>query len=433
MTIRLFEVVLLLNLTGLFSFVGIQVGLSIAVSTAVMLAFLGYYAFANYRSVIWYMKIREIFLWASFIFFWPLLTLLYSEFKDFRAVGVNLYLILLMLGSAIWAARVGVERVRRIFMLAGIIAGAGLILSLLKADYFQSVAEAANAKSWYLGRAFGFYLQPNMAAVNLSFIFALLLPILASSKPRHFGPTTAVFAALVFVTGSRGGILIAITLLLYAYFITHGTRQARISGQKGKLIAVLLTVVSLWSAWQILQILGTENSQNDKPAYTVIDRLQAVGAMDWGGGGLSETAIARIIAFSEHTRGITDSPLIGFGLASSQNSVESGLLTFPSHNQFLELAYNFGIPFMVLFIYILAVLWGRCHQNLATLNAGLNPARMLAIAATLSAVFSNNMLNSRVFFSVLGVILAIKYVPLRVYRREIYIISGDSDSLRVVN
>lgn len=418
MLTRTFEIVLFLNLTGLFSFLAVQIGVPIAAMSAVIMAFLFVYLFVNYRYVVCLLKNRTVFFWCLFVFLWPAATLFYSEVNDVRANAVNLYLVMLLLSSAIWFSKVGFDKASSVFVVAGIVTVAGLILSLISSAYFEAVATAANARFEYHGRAFGFFLQPNVAAENLCFMFVLLLPFMATRGVSSTIAVSAVFAFAVLITGSRGGMIIAFAMLVYAHVLTNDTFTRSMGQNLGKRIAItsglLVTIVAT------TQIVGVVSGDSNAQGFSLADRVSAFTSLDFAGGGMMETALSRFGAFAEHWPGIVENPVLGQGVATSQNFAASGRFLFASHNQYLQVAFDLGLPALVFFCYLIFRLW-RLSKNPVSkvLNRGINPTMLLVIAMVPAGMFSNSILNSRVFFIVLGALLACHCLPVQVFKDRI--------------
>lgn len=419
MLTRCFELILLLNLTGLFSFVAIQLGIPIAAMSGAILAFLLLYLLVHWQHALWFARKKDVFLWIVFVFAWPALTLLYAEVRDLRANAINLYLVALMLSTAIWLSRVGITRARGLFVTAGVIVILGLLLSLIRNDYFQAVAEAADARFAYLGRAFGFFLQPNMAAQNTSFLYAILLPIVASRRSRITYLTSGVFAAAVLLTGSRGGIIIGLSLVIYVHILAEDIARRGVSRKFwGKLGAVFVIALALLSANEIAKVTSVNSHSSPSAESTLTDRIGAMASLDLVGGGLGESAAARYIALVEHWQGITQRPLLGFGVAASNNFSSTGRLTFSSHNLFVQIAFDLGLPAVALLLYLLYRLWKSARTAGAFQIYGINPAMTLLIAIVLASMFSNSILYSRVFFAVLGAMFALRYWPVPMRRTD---------------
>lgn len=153
--------------------------------------------------------------------------------------------------------------------------------------------------------------------------------------------------------------------------------------------------------------------------YSLTARIGAIQSLDLHSGGLEETAGARYVALVEHWQGIAQRPLLGLGAGASSNLSANGGLMFASHNQYLQIAFDLGLPALTLFVYLLFRLWNSAKKVDAYRIYGCNPAVVLFIAVTMACLFSNSILHSRVFFVVLGGIFALQFVPAQVNRRNV--------------
>ena len=386
------------------------------------------YLLVNASRALWLVKKRAVLLWIAFVFLWPLLTVPYAPVFDIKAIGLNLYMVLLMIATAVWVSRCGVERAGRLLVAAALVTVFGLVLSMFASDYFAAVAEAANAHATYKNRAFGFFLQPNMAAENASFMFAVLVTPLALRSVSEVAVATLIFVVAIMVTGSRGGMIIAFAVLAYAFvFSASPTTVLKKSVVTKQIAGVVAVVLAVFFVSQIIDLVSSSGGRVAGEGFTLADRVRAVLTLDIKAGGLVETAVSRYIALQEHFAGILSSPIVGQGMAASQNLAARGSLTYASHNQYLQVAYDLGIPAMIVYLYLIIELWKNADSPVARhLTGGVQSARLLVISMALAGLFSNSILNSRVFFIALGVVIAMRYAPVQVFRRNVSLSTIDS-------
>lgn len=167
----LFCILLLLNLTGLFSFIAPQFRVNIAAVSLVLLFLNCLYIIVNHKIALRIFHKKLTFYWFIFLIIWPLLTIIYAPEINLRAIGIQVYFFTLLLATLVYITRNGFKSFHRIVAVAIVISFFGLILSMFKSDFFQSVSSISGKKSVYQGRAFGFFMQPNRAARNLVFLF----------------------------------------------------------------------------------------------------------------------------------------------------------------------------------------------------------------------------------------------------------------------
>ncbi len=396
----------MLNLTGLFSFVAAGLGIPIALATASMLCVIGLYLIRNYKRALLTLRKKDFFYWSCFMILWPMATLVYSDFLDLRALAVNTYLVALAFATAIFVTKVGAQKSARVFLASACITVAGLLLSILHADFFRTVAEVADAKSDYLGRAYGFFLQPNSAANNLSFLYVVVVSISLAQHNASQQIATAVFVLSLLLTGSRSGVAVGMTLVIYVLSVQ--TRKSGFFAKRGFLktvTAVTMIVAVFVAADDVSRRL--ENNASSRADFGLYDRLQSIQKLDIGERGTGSVA-ARLVVFFEHLEGIRSRPLFGFGLAGSSNLVEAGSLSNTAHNQYLQIAFDYGVAAPVIFALLLIRLY-RFGRRFPPEIYPFDPAAMLAVATAVACIFSTDVLNSRVFFAALGFILGLTY------------------------
>lgn len=404
---RVFATVLLLNLTGLFSFVAINVGLPIAAMSAGILAFLLFYVGVNYRCAYWFFQKKVVFLWIVLIFLWPAVTTVYSINPNLRMNAINLYLVTLAIATAVWLSRAGMQRARWVFVGAFVITITGLLLSLVQNEYFQSVADAADARYSYYGRAFGFFLQPNMAAINLTFLYVLVLPYLANSRASIAYLVSAVFFTSVLLTGSRGGIVVGLAAVLYVHLSSLETRRLFTLRRVGLAIVVAAVIgMAVLVANRVSDSTSAANAPTSQ--FALADRLDALQSLDLDSP-TSGSISARILVIAQHAEGIADRPILGHGIGASSHMAATGRFAYTAHNQYVQVAYDFGIPALGLFAFLLYKLWNMATGSEFRDAYGINPILAILIAAGLASIISHSILTSRVFFAALGALIAMHY------------------------
>ena len=109
--------------------------------------------------------------WFVLLGVWPLLTTVYAPALYIREMGLQLYYLSLFLGMFIFTSVNGVRTSQKLFIIALLITIPGLVLSVIYPDLFQSLVEVTDNRIEYQGRAFGLFMQPNIAAICVLFIF----------------------------------------------------------------------------------------------------------------------------------------------------------------------------------------------------------------------------------------------------------------------
>lgn len=407
----LYSLVLLLNLTGLFSFTAPLLGVKVAAVSAAMLVFnllyLGYRAPLTWRV----MQRPLVLVWAVILCWWPLLTAIYAPVVSTRHLGLQLYNLSLVLGAAVFTIANGWPALRRLAGLAVAVTAFGLVLSWMEPGLFTAVSRLTQSREQYGGRAFGFFLQPNMAAENTIYMSVLWM---AGDRVVSVARTWArvvTMALTVLVTGSRSGFAAAslIGILGVAQSgVRAGLRHRLSRGVRLLKAAVVLLVAS----GSFFLLLSTVNTSSEGLLSGSLQRASSVLALDSGRRvAVDGSAVERVVAIAQYAGLVAQRPFGGYGLGSSDNFRERGLLIRSSHNAFIEASLNFGIPYVVAMV--VALLATVRHGNRQAVEGGLGTGVVLQLVAAiaLTGMVSNTILDSRVLLVALGAVIGALIAP----------------------
>jgi hypothetical protein len=217
---RVIEIIIVLNVTGLFSFFAPPAGVKIWVITAVMMTLFGLYITFNIFSLIKMMSITRILVMQfNIVLVWPLLTGLYSNFVTLDAVLYVVFPFFLISASAILVFRNGIKVMNRIILISIALTGIGALANIFFPDYFIAVGILADTNVFdQKGRISGFLMQPNSFGM-VSVI--LLIGYLLVQQPSNFDIVFyIVFMSTLFcilLSGSRSA-LIAVGLVACFYY-----------------------------------------------------------------------------------------------------------------------------------------------------------------------------------------------------------------------
>jgi O-antigen ligase len=416
---RLYSAVLFLNLTGLFSFLAAALGVSIgATSAALLLAnalYLGYYA----RHTLCLIRQRAILSWIVIIGVWPLLTALYAPAPTPRHIGLQLYYSSLLLAAGVF---VYLNKWSGIRVLAGWALATtflGLTLSWLDPEYFATATELAQAPREYGGRAFGFFLQPNMAAANSVFLALVWMATPKSYSSRRLILYLTGVLVIVLSTGSRAGFLIALSvtaaLIFYRAYRQH-PRSLRLDATLRAARATAVVVIGVGVT------VGTLMVARERLTGTLLEegaaRTSALMAPN-GSAQLSSdvSATLRLLAFRQHTSLIARRPIFGYGLGTTYYYRETGYrISIASHNAYIEAALNYGLLYLAALLWLLFLLTRHPNKHRVQSTLHSNVVTQLLIAMLLAGLASNTVLGSRVLLITLGTVLAAISFPRQVFR-----------------
>jgi O-antigen ligase len=228
-----------------------------------------------------------------------------------------------------------------------------------------------------LGRAAGFFMNPNQAGAALVLGLALSLGVVA---PRWRLPFLVFVSAGVALTLSRGALL-GLTLVILALFVTG--RDLRPS-QVVK--AVLAVGILGYAAWQVFaaEFESRFSIDPDLVRDRILWILDPSGRSDF-------SQADRLLLAERGWLQFVASPFWGTGLGST----ELWEVSQSTHNLYLMLASDFGLAGFLVFPFIVAIAVGR---RVFSLTGGIAAAFLL-----MWGLLSHNPLTE--FYMMLGIAL----------------------------
>lgn len=410
----LFRFVLLINLTGLVTLAAPVIGLPIASVSILLLALNLLYL--CYRWPVTWRLLTARSLWPWFVLFlvWPIATVFYTPLVDSRRIGLSVYYMSLFLSVAVFVLVRGWHAFRSVVGMAILLTALGLGLSWLRPSAFAVAAELANATTDYGGRAFGFFLQPNVAAESTIFMYVVWF---ASGMLRKLPKASVEGLGLVVMvgsTGSRAGILIAVGLmtLLLLDTMQRQTGKTRARWSSGvRLVtgtaafAIIIAVVGIGvvtiEARMSLSGIGwlLQRDEVSAPGQQVTEASEDASV------GL------RVFSLQQHATLVAERPFTGYGLGATARLLEAEQVTIATHNEFMEIAVNFGLFYVVLFC---ALLYGLIkHPQRRHVEGALKSNAYIQIVVVLivGCLASNTILESRTVIAVVGALQVLLLYP----------------------
>lgn len=437
---RIFFVVLLLNLTGLFSFIAPLFGVNIAIVSLVLLALNCFYLTVNYKVALRVFRKKHILYWFIFLVCWPLLATTYAQVKNFRELVLQMYYFTLLFATAIYLLRNGFKAFHRLVTVAVAVTIFGLILSLFMEDFFQSVASITYNDLEYGGRAYGFFMQPNQAARNFILLFIAWFAGLRKTKTHIVFLSLLGLLVLVSLTGSRGGFVVAFAAV-FLIFINKSIRVRKpfkILILPKYIITLLLVLGCFLACIPLVLNFLSANLPKQVSSFDVTDRIKAISQMklaEEDSKGRS-TIAGRLEVFERYLAMIYEHPILGNGFGSTTIFQDEGILGRSSHNQYLEIAFETGVFRLVFYLFLLVAIHidprrKRIEQSLHT-----NSYVQFLTVVVLAGMVSNTVLDSRVLYCVLGCFIAMLISPKTVTTGDVLMNNTQSlkyvsDSLRI--
>ena len=412
---KIISLILLLNLTGLFSFIAPHFNVDIAAVSLVLLILNCLYLAVNHKVARRIFRKKHIFYWFIFLLFWPLLATIYAPAINFRELGLQVYYFTLLLAVVVYLLRNGFESFHRIITIAIAITVAGLILSMFKSEYFQSVASIIDNRLAYQSRAYGFFMQPNLAALNSILLFIAWFAVLR--KPKIFTVLLSSVGLLVLVTltGSRGGFVMAVAVISLI-FINKSIRVRKpltILISPKSIITFLLVSGCFLACIPLLLSFLTANLPKHIGNFDVIARINAMSQMK-----LTEkdsknksTVTKRLQVLKQYSAMVCEHPILGNGFGSTTILQDKGLLGRSSHNQYLKIAFETGIFRLAFYLLLLLSIYVHPRRKRIERLLHTNSYAQLLMVVMLASMVSNTVLDSRVLYCIMGCFIAMLIFP----------------------
>jgi O-antigen ligase len=403
---RIFIFVLLLNLTGLFVFIALRLKVNIVTVSLVLLGLNCLYITVNYKLALRIFRNKHIFYWSIFLLLWPLLATSYAPVINFRELGLQVYYFTLLLATIAYLLRNGSKSFHYIITAAFVVTIVGLILSMFTVNLFQTGSSNDQLNIRYQGRAFGFFMQPNLAAMSLNLLFVAWFAGLRKTRFLTMFLSTFGLLILVSLTGSRAGFISA-AAIVFLIFVNRSIRTKKpftiLISPKSVITFFLVLGCFQASLPSILSFLKA-NLPNRVDNFDVINRIHAISEMNFSektSQGTS-TVAKRLSAIDQYTPGIMEHPILGNGFGSITFLQAKGILGRSSHNQYLKIAFETGIFHLVFYLFILGLIYMDPKRKQIERAFHTNSYSQLLTVIILAGLVSNAVLNSRVLYCVLG-------------------------------
>ncbi len=413
----IYFVVIVLNATGIFRFAALPLHVSIGEISAVLFALNLFYLAIKARRTAPLLLRGDFGAWLFVLLAWPLLTLLYSPTINAREIGLLAYNATLFFGVAVYALSNGLPSLRRAFSASLLITIAGMALSLIAPGHFTAVADLANARTDYMGRPFGFFLQPNSLAVSIGFLFIAWYALRQRKGVLFDVAAIGGFLLLELVTGSRSGILVA--GVTGALILGHSWRSRLFSGRLLVTIGVLAICVG-GAAAALNLYLSRVGSTTVRREVDLIDRMQAMLSLKLNPQGGVEDDISvqkRMETQAVYWDLVMQKPLLGHGFGADSHYQETGVIRLSAHSDALTRAMEQGLLCPIVFVWMLLRLyWRRGRRDLEDFFETNATAQFVFITIPLFA--GSSIFDERTFFVVLGVFVVVAICPAYLFQRD---------------
>lgn len=318
-----------------------------------------------YRSVV--LKVileRKIFIFYIIIFCAiPALGVFLSPYTMIRYIGYNVLSALLLLNVIIFIQQEGFLIFKKLVFFSFITTLAGLLVSYIAPELFRKIANLqASAMNSYgvldvvkvssaeHARAFGFYMQPNVAYTGI--LFHLYILTTAYFNTNFFGRLFLYISSFgaILLTGSRGGFVMFFVFIMTIFIseVKNGCRNK--FNQKVSLLkyvpSYLVLGISLSFIVITLMVFG-KGSDSDE-GFNVVQKITSTFFPAQSGYGVSNdiSVLSRFdaqIVYLERIFGDFFGLIFGNGTGAAKYYRYFGEIPTASHNNFLEMTFAHGI------------------------------------------------------------------------------------------
>jgi len=425
--------VILLNFTNLYTFGAGLSGISFRVIGMAFILFMLCYCMLNLNVLERIFRARSIPIFLILFYLVPLLTIIYSPYRELRYAAYLINSGLIFLISAIWVYKHGWLAYSKAILFSWGVCILGIVLSYFSPSVFMGVAvlqEAAKGGGAIWSettiaqadqmRAFGFYMQSNRAAHAVMMHLLILCPFLLHARPYWRLLLLAVSFGCILLTGSRSGFVIFIGLsgLLLYYELRYGVKvkqmlKSGFSALPKYLLLVLAGFIVVFGVSIVVKG-GAKSVVADNAVSRIVDSLFS----DEYNLFEDVSVQARLLAQRAFIDGILERPLHGWGHAADEVHKFFGRLPLSAHNMFLDLAYQYGLPLAFLMYGLIIKLAFSKEAKRALHYFRFNPALLVVVVLCVYSFVSNTCFDQRMFPSMFGFLFVVLYFPREVSKLD---------------
>jgi O-antigen ligase len=414
---KLFFVVLVLNATGLFSFLAEEFNVSIGVVTGTLFGLNILYLIIKMRySIALFHKAGIAMLnWFVILLAWPLFTLLYAQSLEIREIGLQVYYFTLFSGAAIYTIANGLTSMRRLLAVSLVITIFGMVLNLLAPQYFEAVSDVAGAEVLREGRVCGFILQPNQLALSLDFMFIAWFMLWGRKKILLEAAAILIFMLLILLTGSRTGMVTAAIVVMFVLMPARKDRRWVVNKKyllKLGTLMIAMAIGIIAMKFYLTRINYTDTQEDD-----LLDRMELMLNFKLG----NEEKITDIRSMEQRMDAqavywslFKERPLFGHGFGAEVYYMEISYILLTSHSDALKNAMEYGFMYPVAFCLLMLLLYRRkSRREIESFFKVSSIGQFVTITVLLFCLGS--IMDTRTFYIVLGMFFAVVYYPKKIF------------------
>tara|TARA_Y100000589_G_C27178833_1_gene639867 strand:- start:129 stop:1358 length:1230 start_codon:yes stop_codon:yes gene_type:complete len=275
----------------------------------------------------------------------PLIVLILTDSLDLRFYILQILYFTIFLLAIQFVNLFGYSLVNKISVFALFFTGAYGLLSVVNPIFFKPFADIVDALWFYGGRAFGFYLQPNAYGMALNITF--LCVFASSSKDRTTLTVIPFYMIFVIVSGSRTAMAVmGLNLILVAIRLFLTNKKALVNFSLIFLGLVAIIVIAVIPILIDQFALDSDYAMITERLFFMFGADDNLGDMVEADGSMQD----RLEYQAKYIDAIKEKPFTGYGFGAQELLINKGKLIDTSHNTYLEILLQGGLPFFFLFI-----------------------------------------------------------------------------------
>lgn len=415
---KIFFVILVLNVTGLFGFIAPQLGVTIGqVSLALLILNILYLLLMLRYSKMVFRKIGMI-EWLFVLLIWPLITALYAPSFEIREIGLQLYYFTLFSGAVVYTVANGLPSMHRLMTVSLVLTIFGMGLNLINPQYFEVVSDMAEAKVLKQARVCGFFLQPNQLAICINLIFVGWFSLRQWKNAWFEMIVIIMFLLGVLLTGSRTGMLLAVIVVVFVLLPIRRNRKWVIN--KRYMLKLGTLMIALAVGIFAMKFYLAQINYTDKKEDELINRMELMLNFKLGNEDNIkdiENVQARVDAQAFYWLLFKERPFFGHGFGAEAYYKEIGNIFMSAHSDTLTFAVEYGVFYPVVFILLLlSIYFKRNRRDIEGVFETNTIGQFIAVMIPITLVAS--IRDTRTSYVVLGMMFAATYYSKGIFRYD---------------
>lgn len=283
----------------------------------------------------------------SFIIIGPIIISILTLYINIQIMILQLFYILLFSLTFLYYDKYSKDLIFKVIIISLIFNIFAGLYSIIDPSFFLSYAKIISIEDMAIGRAYGFYLQPNSFAFAINLLFIAI--IITSPKEKYIIYLYPIVFLIILLAGSRSNFVgFAIISLFIIPFLLKYYKLSIF-----KTLRILIPISIVFIVFSYNSIVDTLNDEKFKNLNTRINTmlLQDNKALeeDLKSGSLSE----RLHFQSIYYELIEQSPLVGYGIGIQQDLKKINKLDGSAHNVILEVILEGGLIYLLFFLFFI--------------------------------------------------------------------------------